>query len=77
MSYSFDVLSRVFNNRFEPKSGDEYEKHLFHMLLEEIHSANHELKDAINRNSRVRKSADRLDKHVRELEDGKKTDPTD
>ncbi len=74
MSYSFDVIEGIFRDRFAPKSGDEYEKHLFEMALSDMHSANHELNDGINHNSRVRKSADRLDKYVRELRNKEKAD---
>jgi hypothetical protein len=56
MSSSFDFMARVFKERFEPKSGDWYEKHLFEMMIQDIHSANHDLGDKINRNPRLRKT---------------------
>jgi len=34
------------------------------MLIEEIHSANHDLDDALNRNPRIRRAALRLDEYL-------------
>jgi len=66
MSSSFDTMARVFLLHFECK--DEYLKHLFHMALEALHSANHEMQDAVNRDSQVMKAARQLDNYAREIE---------
>jgi hypothetical protein len=65
MSSSFDFLESIFRDRFEAKSGDLFEHHLFQMALSDIHSANHDLQDAINRNARLRKTIDELKEHLK------------
>lgn len=62
MSYVFDQTVRMFRERFAPRSGDSFETNLFEMILQEMHSANHAMNDAINRNSSVSRA-------VREYED--------
>ena len=54
MSSSFDYLVKYFSDNFEPKSGDWYQKALMKRALDEIHSANHDLQDKINRHPGVR-----------------------
>lgn len=60
MSSTFDSLSRIFRQRFEPKSGNEYEKHLFEMVIEEMHSHSHDTGDSLNR-GKIAKAVRKLD----------------
>ena len=71
MSSSFDRMSSWFLNRFEPKSGDEYEKHLFHMIIQEMHSANHDFQDQISRNSGVMRAVSEFGEFLKEEKNGK------
>jgi len=66
MSSSFDSTERWFRERFEPKSGNEYEKHLFSMILAYMHSANHDVSDAISRDSRVMRAVAKFDTFTKE-----------
>lgn len=59
MSSTFDTMQRIFRERFEPKSGDEFEKQLFAMIIEEIHSYNHSVGDALNRGA-IRSATEEL-----------------
>jgi len=52
MSSSFDYLTKYFNDNFEHP--DWYVKSLFKRALDEIHSANHDLQDKINRHPGLR-----------------------
>ena len=52
MSSSFDFLTRFFQDHFEHQ--DWYVKSLFKRALDEIHSANHDLQDKINRHPGLR-----------------------
>ncbi len=67
MSSTFDSMSRLFHDRFEPKSGDETEKHFFSMIIEEIHSYSHSVGDALNR-SNISKPVRRMEKYINEKE---------
>jgi len=66
MSSSFDSMARWFLDRFEPKSGNEYEKHLFHMIIQEMHSANHDLQDQVSRDSRVMRAVEEYRQFLKE-----------
>lgn len=64
MSYAFDTLSIAWAKLRaelpkETKFGDVAV--YFEFLIEEIHEANHRMKDAINKDDRVTRSAQRLD----------------
>lgn len=64
MSYSYDVLSRVWSRLRDklPKDvADSEEAIRFGFLIEEMHEANHRLGDAINKDRRVSSQASRLD----------------
>lgn len=65
MSSSFDSMARLFLDRFEPKSGDEMEMHLFHMIIQEMHSANHDVQDAISRDRRVGAAVKELEEYTK------------
>lgn len=66
MSSSFDSIERWFRERFEPKSGSKYEKHLFSMILADLHGANHELDDVMNRSPRVRRAVRAFEEYLAE-----------
>jgi uncharacterized protein (DUF1697 family) len=64
MSYCFDVLARTWTLLEEQLPADVRAKEStmrFAFLLEEIHEANHRLKDAINHDERVSRMARKLD----------------
>jgi hypothetical protein len=63
-------MARIFKDRFEPKSGDEYETHLFHMIIQEMHSANHGLDDAVSRDSGVMRAVREYEEYLKEVGDG-------
>lgn len=75
MSSSFDTLQRIFMDRFQPISGDDFEKQLFLQVLTSMHSANHELGDQVNRNRNVSIAALTLDEYIAEKEE-KRREPT-
>lgn len=64
MSYCYDIMSRVWAE-IESKLPDEVRAServaRFGFLIEEMHEANHRLKDAINHDNRVSKAASQLD----------------
>jgi len=64
MSFSFDVMARAFLQCYAANEKDERQNYLFHRLIEEVHSANHELDDTLNRNPRIRRAASRLDQYL-------------
>jgi hypothetical protein len=64
MSFSYDVMSKVWAHLQEqlPKEVRESEVAVrFGFLIEDMHEANHRLKDAINKDSAVSRSAAKLD----------------
>lgn len=64
MSYAFDTLSRAWQrlkDELPPEIRDGEVAMRFGFMLEEIHDANHKLKDAVNHDERVTASARRLD----------------
>lgn len=64
MSYCFDVMSRAWNTLREqlpPEIRDGDVAFRFGILIDEMHEANHRLKDAINHDASVTHAAQRLD----------------
>lgn len=61
MSYAYDVMSRAWG-RLSAGMPDTETKIRFGLLMEEMHEANHRLKDAVNHDAGVRKQAAALDK---------------
>ncbi len=64
MSYAFDTLSRAWallQKELPPEHRDGEVAARFGFLLEEIHDANHRLRDAVNHDARVTADARRLD----------------
>lgn len=61
MSYCFDVLASAYERHIRPHVKDEELAYRFKALLEEMHEANHRLKDAINHDGRVTHYARKLD----------------
>jgi len=66
MSSSFDVLQRIFMDRFEPMSGDDFEKQLFFGVITSMHSANHQLNDGINKSAGVSNAIRMLEEYIQE-----------
>ena len=64
MSSSFDAIQRIFMGRFEPTSGDDFEKQLFFSVLTSMHSANHDVGDKINQNADVSEAARMLEEYL-------------
>lgn len=65
MSYCYDVMRRVYDDKIAPHVADEKVALLFGFLIDEMHSANHDLKDGINKNGRVTGAAKALDDAAR------------
>lgn len=64
MSYCYDVMSRVWAEIQATLPADVRDSERvmrFGFLIEDMHEANHKLKDAINHDSRVTQSANKLD----------------
>ncbi len=64
MSYCYDVMSRAWATLREKLPPEEQNGELavrFELLINEMHEANHKLKDAINHDDRVTRAARRLD----------------
>lgn len=79
MSYCYDVMRSVFEGHIAPllrKEGKEELSMRFSMLIEDMHSANHNVPspdgvfkgDGINKDHAVSRSARELDEHVKEIE---------
>jgi hypothetical protein len=64
MSFVFDTLQRAWSSRIRPHVPDEELALRFEMLLEELHSANHRLKDAVNHDAGAHKYARELEKYL-------------
>lgn len=68
MSYCYDVLSKAWNQLRERLPEDVRENEVtmrFEFLLEEMHEANHRLGDAINKDGRVSRTANKLDEAMK------------
>jgi hypothetical protein len=64
MSYAFDTLSRAWELLKQELPAEKRDGEVamrFGFLLEELHNANHRLKDAVNNDARVTADARRLD----------------
>ncbi len=64
MSFSFDVMSKAWatlRERLPPDVRDSEYAERFGFLIEEMHEANHRLRDAVNHDERVSKQARKLD----------------
>lgn len=64
MSYVFDTLSKAWARTRAKLPADVQGTEVvtrFEMLLEELHDANHRLHDAVNKDERCRRFAERLD----------------
>ncbi len=64
MSYCYDVMSRaweILRQQLPPEIRDGEISMRFEFLINEMHEANHRLKDAINHDERVTKRARGLD----------------
>jgi hypothetical protein len=68
MSSSFDSIQRIFMDRFEPTSGDDFEKQLFLSVIMSLHSANHAVGDEISKNRDVTNSVRILEEYLTEKE---------
>lgn len=78
MSYCYDVMSKVWAQLQEQLPTEVRDGELamrFGFLLEEMHEANHRLKDAINHDSRVSKAARQLDEAVTKEKEKEKHHP--
>lgn len=70
MSYCYDVMSKVWAQLQAklPEADRDGETALrFGFLIDEMHEANHRLKDAINHDARVTKAATKLDNTLEAL----------
>lgn len=64
MSYAFDTLSRAWDllkRELPAETRDGEVAMRFGFMLEELHDANHRLKDAVNHDARVTADARRLE----------------
>lgn len=66
MSYCFDTISRIYRDKIEKlvEKEDPQLAMMFSMLLDEIHSANHRVKDALNKDSQLCSAVRELDEYV-------------
>jgi len=65
MSYCFDTMSRVWEQlrlQLPPETRDGALAVRFGFLIDEMHEANHRLRDAINKDERVHRAARNLEK---------------
>ena len=69
MSYCYDVMTKAWETlrqRLPAEVRDAEVAVCFGFLIDEMHEANHRLKDAINHDNRVTRTASRLDRAVSE-----------
>ena len=74
MSHAFDVMARVFREKIAPHVVDEQLVMRFEMLIQDMHSANHNVPsadgiftgDGVNKDRIVSDSARKLDEYVKE-----------
>lgn len=72
MSYAFDVFERAWQQlrqELPPEHRDGELATRFGFLLEELHDANHRVRDAINHDERVTAYARKLDKALKGCSD--------
>jgi hypothetical protein len=72
MSYSFDVLERAWASHIRPKLAGVDERLLlrFETLLRNLHDANHDAGDIINKNPRISKLAHALETELHRVDSG-------
>jgi hypothetical protein len=64
MSYVYDTMRRVWDERIVPHLGDEELAFRFGALIDAMHSANHRLDDGINKDREVDVAARKLERYV-------------
>jgi hypothetical protein len=64
MSYVYDTMRRVWDERIVPKLNDEELAFRFGALIDAMHSANHRLDDGINKDREVDAATRKLEKYV-------------
>jgi hypothetical protein len=73
MSYCYDVMLRVFEDRIRPKLDDDELAYRFQDLIDAMHEANHQVPsadgvfkgDGINKAASVSRAARELDEYVK------------
>ena len=66
MSYCYNVMSHIYEERIRTHVPDQTVAILFETLIQEMHLANHRIGDAINHDHRVRTAARELDEYCLE-----------
>lgn len=64
MSYCYDTMRRVWDERIAPKLDDDELAFRFGALIDAMHSANHRLDDGINKDREVDVAARKLERYV-------------
>ena len=64
MSYVYDTMRRVWDERIVPRLDDEELVFRFGALIDAMHSANHRLDDGVNKDREADVAARKLDRYV-------------
>jgi hypothetical protein len=64
MSYVYDTMRQVWDERIVPKLNDDELAFRFGALIDAMHSANHRLDDGINKDREADAAARKLEKYV-------------
>ena len=64
MSYVYDTMRRVFDDRIAPNLNDDELAFRFGALIDAMHSANHRLEDGINKDREADIAARKLEQYV-------------
>lgn len=64
MSYVYDTMRRVWDERIVPKLDDEELIFRFGALIDAMHSANHRLDDGVNKDREADVAARKLERYV-------------
>lgn len=64
MSYVYDTMRRVWDERIVPKLDDEELVFRFGALIDAMHSANHRLDDGVNKDREADVAARKLERYV-------------
>ena len=64
MSYCYDTMRRVWDERIVPKLDDDELAFRFGALIDAMHSANHRLDDGINKDREVDVVTRKLERYV-------------
>ena len=64
MSYVYDTMRRVWDDRIAPTLNDEELSFRFGALIDAMHSANHRLEDGINKDREADIAARKLEQYV-------------